>query len=220
MRTLAVAAILAAQSYPPPFPREGATKLIENERVVVWDVTWVKGIPTPMHQHTVDVVGVTLVPGAVRATTPDGTTRESSLDQVGAVSSGGKGLVHTEVGTSDAPRRAILVELKDLQKEPLAAPPGVAPAWPRDGASKILDNDRVVVWDYRFQADREIPLHFHDKDAVVIELEPGVTRSVSADGLLEESTWEGKRARFAPRGRIHREEVVSGTPRAIVIELK
>jgi hypothetical protein len=98
----------------------------------------------------------------VRVTLPDGSTRESEKDTVGAVSAGGKGLIHMEEGTSDTPRRAILIELKDAKKEPLARPKGIDLAWPREGATKVLENDRVVVWDYRFQAGREIPLHFHD----------------------------------------------------------
>ena len=221
MKALAFLLVLAAaQTYPPPFPREGATKVLENESVVVWDVTWVMGKPTPMHRHLVDVVGVTLVPGTVRVTLPDGTTRESEVDAPGAVSAGGKGLTHMEEGTSDTPRRAILIELKGAMKEPLQAPAGVAPAWPREGAKKVLENDQVVVWDYRFQKDRPIPLHFHDKDTVVVELEPGVTRGIPKDGAPEESEWLGMRARFAPRGRLHREELVSGSPRAIAVEIK
>lgn len=212
--------VLALQTYPPPFPREGATKVLENESVVVWDVTWEKGKATPMHQHPVDVVGVTLVPGTVRVTLPDGSSRESERDSVGAVSSGGKGLTHQEEGTSDVPRRAILIELKGAKKDPIPAPEGVEPAWPREGASKILENDQVIVWDYQFQVGRAIPLHFHDKDTVVVELEPGVTRSIPKDGPPQETTWQGMRARFAPRGRIHREEAVSGSPRAIVVEIK
>jgi quercetin dioxygenase-like cupin family protein len=220
MQTLGVALFLAIAGYPPPFPREGATKVLENESVVVWDVTWAKGKGTPMHEHVFDVVGVTLVPGTVRVTLPDGTTRESGDDKSGSVSAGGKGLVHMEEGTSDVPRRAILIELKEARKDPIDAPEGVALAWPREGASKVLENDRVVVWDYEFQAGRAIPLHFHDKDAVVVELEPGVTRSVPHEGAPSESKWEGMRARFAPRGRLHREEVASGSPRGIIVEIK
>lgn len=220
MKILALALLLAAQAYPPPFPREGATKILENERVVVWDVTWEKGKPTPMHRHLVDLVGVTLVPGTVRVTLEDGSSREGQPDAVGAVSAGGKGLTHREEGTSDVPRRAILIEIKGAATQSLDRPEGVAPAWPREGATKILENDQVVVWDYRFQKDRPIPLHFHDKDTVVVELEPGVTRSIPQDGAPHETTWQGMRARFAPRGRIHREEAVSGSPRGIVVELK
>ena len=220
VNTLAFVLLLAAQAYPPPFPRDGATKVLENESVIVWDVTWVKGKPTPMHQHRVDVVGVTLVPGTVRVTLPDGSTRESEKDTAGAVSSGGKGLIHMEEGTSDVPRRAILIELMGAKKDPVPAPDGIEPAWPRDGASKVLENDRVIVWDYRFQAGHAIPLHYHDKDTVVVELEPGVTRSIPKDGAPQETAWQGMRARFAPRGRIHREEVVSGSPRGIIVEIK
>jgi quercetin dioxygenase-like cupin family protein len=220
--TLALAALLIAapQDYPPPFPREGAAKIFENESVVVWDVTWKAGVPTPMHQHRLEVVGVTLVPGTVRVTLPDGTTRVGDLDEVGAVSAGGKGLIHREEGTGAVARRAILIELKEARKTPLPPVEGVPPAWPREGATKVLENDRVVVWDYEFRVGRAIPLHFHDKDTVVVELAPGVTRSVPKDGAPQETTWEGLRARFAPRGRIHSEEAVSGAPRAIAIEIK
>jgi hypothetical protein len=220
MKTLGFVLLLAAQNYPPPFPRDGATKVLENESVVVRDVTWVKGKPTPMHRHVLGVVGVTLVPGTVRVTLPDGSTRESEKDTAGAVSAGGKGMIHMEEGTSDTPRRAILIEIKGASKDPVPAPAGVEPAWPREGASKVFENDEAIVWDYRFQKDRVIPLHFHDKDTVVVELEPGVTRSIPQDGAPQETAWQGMRARFAPRGRIHREEVVSGSPRGIIVEIK
>lgn len=220
LKTLGFFLLLAAQNYPPPFPRDRATKVLENESVVVWDVTWLKGKPTPMHRHVLGVVGVTLVPGTVRVTLPDGSTRESEKDTVGAVSAGGKGMIHMEEGTSDTPRRAILIEIKGAKKDPVPAPAGVDPAWPREGASKVFENDEAVVWDYRFQKGRAIPLHFHDKDTVVVELEPGVTRSIPQDGAPQETTWQGMRARFAPRGRIHREEVVSGSPRGIIVEIK
>src|SRR3989337_544792 len=161
LTTLAFFLLPAAQAYPPPFPRDGATKVLENESVVVWDVTWVKGKPTPMHQHLVDVVGVTLVPGTVRVTLPDGSTRESEKDTVGAVSAGGKGMIHMEEGTSDPPRRAILIEIKGASKDSIPQPQGVEPAWPREGASKVFENEEAVVWDYRFQKDRPTSLHFH-----------------------------------------------------------
>ena len=220
VNTLAFVLLLAAQTYPPPFPRDGAMKVLENESVVIWDVTWVKGKPTPMHRHVLGVVSVTLVPGTVRVTLPDKSTRESEKDTVGAVSAGGKGMIHMEEGTSDAPRRAILIEIKGVSKDPVPAPTGVEPAWPREGASKVFENDEAVVWDYRFQKGRAIPFHFHDKDTVVVELEPGVTRSIPQDGAPQETTWQGMRARFAPRGRVHREEVVSGSPRGIIVEIK
>lgn len=40
-----------AQSHPRAFPRNGATKLFENERVMVRDATWPIGVEQPIHQH-------------------------------------------------------------------------------------------------------------------------------------------------------------------------
>ena len=54
MKILAAGLLFAFSTYPPPFPREGATKVLENESVVIWDVTWENGKPTPMHQHPVE----------------------------------------------------------------------------------------------------------------------------------------------------------------------
>ena len=35
--------VTAQSSYPNPFDREGATRLLENDRVIVWDNVWKKG---------------------------------------------------------------------------------------------------------------------------------------------------------------------------------
>ena len=54
---------------PPPFPRTGATKVLENERVIVWDVIWPTGAQTGMHRHPYDMTGVYLASGDVEART-------------------------------------------------------------------------------------------------------------------------------------------------------
>jgi hypothetical protein len=41
-----------------------------------------------------------------------------------------------------------------------------------------------------------------------------------ADGREETKTWKFKDARFVPGGYVDTEEVVSGSPRAAIIELK
>ena len=33
----------------PAFPREGVRRVVENDHVVVWGVTWTKGLKTPPH---------------------------------------------------------------------------------------------------------------------------------------------------------------------------
>jgi hypothetical protein len=97
--------------YPPQFPRPGATKLFENDRIVVWDQVWAKGEPTPVHEHFQDTVSVTLVPGTRKVIQLDG--REQAIGDVfGAAVFTRKGAVHQEEGTSDPPTRKIVIVLK------------------------------------------------------------------------------------------------------------
>jgi hypothetical protein len=49
-------------SSPPAFPREQARKVLENDTIAIWDVTWPKGKPTGPLERRYDQVVVTLVP--------------------------------------------------------------------------------------------------------------------------------------------------------------
>src|SRR4051794_22831567 len=117
MLALVGMALLAAQNYPPPFPREGVTKLFENDRVVVWAGTFVKNRPTPMHEHTMDLVGVFLSDGKVNTTLLDGTTREGKPFGNGSVVFGPKGVIHVEESLVDG-TRARGIELKNVGDQP------------------------------------------------------------------------------------------------------
>ena len=46
---------LAAQAYPPAFPRPTAKKLMETDRIVVWDIVWPNGQATPMHLSLIHI---------------------------------------------------------------------------------------------------------------------------------------------------------------------
>ncbi len=59
---------------PPAFPREGSKLILENDRVRVWNYTWLPGKPTPMHFHNTEVVVAYRGDGDVSSTTPDGKT--------------------------------------------------------------------------------------------------------------------------------------------------
>ena len=50
---------------------QAPARLIDNDRVTVWDATWQKGKPTS-HQNKYDQVTVELANASVRITTPDG----------------------------------------------------------------------------------------------------------------------------------------------------
>ena len=137
---------------PPPFPRTNATKLLETDRFVVWDIVWPKGQPTAMHRHVYDQVGTYYARGGRLITLPDGTTRPA-MTEAGNLSTTEKGTTHIEEGTTEPPLRAVFIELK---KEGPSGLPEVSrdlpPAFPRDGAKPLLDDERVTIWDYTWKA--------------------------------------------------------------------
>jgi len=157
---------------PHAFPRDGVKQLIDNERVTVWEATWPKGKPTPMHRHQFDMVGIELADATYKGTNEQGAVANSSA-RLGQVGFTRKGSTHMLEGTSDTPRHMILIDLKDVVVPPLANKSGYPNAFPREGSKKLLDNERVVVWDYSWTAGKPTAMHFHDKDVVVVYLGNG-----------------------------------------------
>lgn len=214
--------LLSAQGadLPHAFPRDGARQVFDNERVTIWDVTWIKGKPSPLHRHKYDLVGVYLVGSAITVTSPDGTSRESVVDE-GFVLFQPKGVTHIEEGAvEENPRHAILIDLKEHPVAPLPNTTAYPNAFPREGAVKRLENDRVVIWEYRWKPGEPTPMHFHDKDVVVVVMEGGELESTSPDGVSRVARIARGEASFTPRDRVHTEAFVSGAPHAIVVELK
>jgi hypothetical protein len=64
-------------------------------------------------------------------------------------------VIHAEEGVSDQERRAIMVELKTVPRPAEAAVTGSG--FPRNGATKGLENERVAVWDVTWIQGQQIP---------------------------------------------------------------
>jgi quercetin dioxygenase-like cupin family protein len=210
----------AGQQLPPAFPRDGATKILENDRVIVWDVQLQKGQRAALHTHPYDIVSVTLAPGGQQDSGVDGVT-EDRLFKMGDVRFTPKGRTHFEVGLTDPPRRAIVTELKPVAPRGALTASKYPPAYPREGARKILENDRVILWDVTLANNRRTAMHNHPYDFMSVTLTPGAIRDVGPDGVIEARQFETGQVRFQARGRIHADEGASVVPRrSIVIELK
>src|SRR3954464_829135 len=69
-------AFTAGQQLPPAFPREGAKKILENDRVIVWDMQLRNGQRAAMHTHPYDIVSVTLTPGGHQDNGADGVSED------------------------------------------------------------------------------------------------------------------------------------------------
>ena len=211
---LAIAAPM--QTPPPQFPRDGAKQLIDNERVTVWDATWPKGKATPAYKNPDDMVTVELNDAAYRITGKDSVV-SVKLGQVNYIKNGTS---QSETGTSDVPRHAIVIDLKNVKVPPMENKSGYPDAFPREAIKKVLDNERLTVWDYSWTPGKATPMHFHAKDVVTIYVSTGEIRSTALDGTVNVNSVTPGLARFNPRNRTHTEELIKGSGRAIIVELK
>jgi hypothetical protein len=117
----------AAGKWPAQFPREGATRLFENDRVIIWEQVGRPATPF-VHKHVRDIITIGLEPGRITTQSPDGsrtdgrlegaaTTRVRAGTPVGAVTYTVAGLgPHAEVMVDPAtPGRSIFIELKGTE---------------------------------------------------------------------------------------------------------
>lgn len=201
LRPVAILLFVAAaqaQGYPPAFPRDDARKLLENDRVVLWDVVWEKGRPSPVHEHRFDQISVTLRGGAVRVTRLDGTATVNHSEP-GSVTPTAMGTVHREEGLSDVPQRKIMIELK-----PSAPAKRGAGGPPIEGAVKVMENDRVIAWDYTWKTGRAAAGHAGSFDSVWVFVEGG----------------RAGQAVFVPAGEAGAAGAAPAPARAVIVELK
>ena len=199
MAALISTIVLAGQTYPPPFPRPGAIKMLDNDRVQVWNVAWPKGQQTALHRHPYDMTGIYYAPGDRIITAVDGSKRPVST-AAGGIIWQFKGLTHIEEGTSDDPLRAVMIELKgDGPSGKVDKTEGVAAFTGK--AMPLLDNERVTVWDFARPAPPT--RHRHPLDTVVVWSEERAAHAV-----------------FMPAGTVHSDEQIGPATKATIFELK
>jgi hypothetical protein len=185
---------------PPAYPRTGAVKILDNDRVQVWNIAWLKGEPSPLHRHVYDLAGVYYEPGDRMIISPEGAKRPVST-KAWDIAFQRVGVTHIEEGTSDAPLRAVFVEMKRPGAYGTDESAGKAPAFTGQGATQKLDNERVTVWEYTQPAARQ--LHRHTHDTVV----------VSIGGKTPAAAW-------VKQGTEHSGEGAGGAARVYVFEIK
>lgn len=204
MRSVVVAVLTVfmqsqAANLPPAYPRPGVTKILDNDRVQVWNISWLKGESSPLHRHIYDLVGVYYEPGDRVIISPEGAKRPVST-RAWDIAFQRTGVTHIEEGASDAPLRAVFVEMKQAGPYGTDAGGG-APAFSGEGGVQKLDNDRVTVWEFT-----QAPVgksHRHARDAVV----------VAVGGQSPRATW-------VPRGTVHGDEGAGSASRVYVFEIK
>jgi hypothetical protein len=116
--------------------------------------------------------------------------------------------------------RTIVIDLKNHPVAPLPNNSGYPNAYPRPHIEKILENDRVIVWRYRWNLGEPTPMHFHDKDVVVVYLEDSALQSTEPNGKIVVNEYKSGDIRFNRRDRIHTELLVRDAASAVITELK
>jgi hypothetical protein len=125
-----------------------------------------------------------------------------------------------EIWVSVTPSKAIAITLKEKPVAALANTSGYPTAFPRPHNIKVYEDARVIVWDYTWTPGEPTPMHFHDKDVVVIYFGNGSLKSTTPDGKSVVNKWTTGDTRFNLRDRVHTETLLDGQLRAIITELK
>jgi hypothetical protein len=167
-----------------------AQPLIDNERVSVWDTT----SPLPPAAH--DFVAV-------------------PLTKKGTAVLGHKGEIPAKDGS-----HTVVIEIKDHPAESSPNKSGYPNAFPRPHVKKLYETDRVIVWAYRWNPGEPTPMHFHDKDVVVVYEDPTALKSTTPDGQATNNEYKEGEIRFNRRDRTHTETLIRGTGSAVMTELK
>lgn len=163
----------AAQTYPGPFDREGANKVFENDRVIVWDVSWLpRAYPT--HKHQYDYAGVYYTSGDRVIVSPQG-QRSPTHTNAWDTFFFRTGVTHSEEGVGTDVLRAIFLELK----EP-AAQGGATTASTGLGKEVGRPNNRLITWHDIAEPGTQLQAQArkYENDAVVVAfkgLKPTIT---------------------------------------------
>jgi len=138
--------LLQSQTLPPPYPRDGTTKLLENDRVIVWDVSWLQQ-PYPVHRHLYDYFGVYYTNGN-RIIVSDRGVRSQTSSVAWDTFFYSRGVTYSEEGASSDPLRGVFVEFKAPDALRTMATNASAPAFPDAPGKKVRESERVENWEY------------------------------------------------------------------------
>jgi hypothetical protein len=185
-----------AQTFPQPFDREGANKVLENDRVIVWDVSWLQRA-YPTHRHLYDYAGVYYTDGDRVVVSQTG-VRSPTHSKAWDTFFYRRGVTHSEEGASADPLRAVFLEFKE------SAPAGAADTASTGLGKKVRESERTVIWEDIAAQDTQPPAHHHEMDAVAVAF----------------TTGQKPRITFVRRGTVDHGEETAGADRAYFFELK
>jgi hypothetical protein len=195
-----------------------ASKVIDNDQVTVWDITLKQGQQGPATPADQDVVILYLEGGTIKSDSTPGSSTDAHAFGDAVFVPKGSNLRETLV--KGGPAHEVVVWLKNAKTKTIANPTKYPTAWPRPGAVKTLENDRVAAWNYSWIPGRPAPTHFHVHQQVVAYRYDGAIKTITPDGQATTDEHKAGEIRFTEPNRLHSEQWDSGRMSAVVLELK
>lgn len=214
-----MAAAQPAKDYPPGWPRAGATLLIENDRGAAYNVVYPKDQPTPMHRHRYFFAGLDMSTATIRVTQPDGTwaLHPTIKNRMWFLP---RDLTHQEMSTTEPGRHTVVIDIKDKNLPEAANTSGLPVAKFADYQTKVVDNDRVTIWDCAWAPGAEGIAGFDSRDMFLAFAEGGEL-SIGAPGQPAKVQHVGAgQAIFLPGGQARVLGSAGGTIHAMLVEVK
>ena len=208
----AVTALTVAAAAQPGWAQAPAP-VIDNQHVTVRDIALEKGKPGPVIAHAGDYVVLYYQGGRIQGA--DGKTANHP--------SGGASFGHggsTSDTALNGPAREIVVDIKNIPSRTVPNTTGLPPAFPRPGSKKVLETEKVRVWNYKWLPGKPTPMHFHNTEVVVVYLGDGDVASTTLDGTKTVNHRKAGDIVFNVANRSHSEELVKGEQAGIMLELK
>jgi quercetin dioxygenase-like cupin family protein len=194
-------------------PALAQAPVIDNERVTARDVALQQGVQAPAISHAGDYVVLYQEGGRIRDAEGKTVTHPSGFAVFG------HGGITSDTPTN-GPAHEVVVELKDAPSKTVPNTSGLPLAFPRPGSVKILENEKVRVWNYAWKPGKPTAMHFHNTEVVVVYRGDGDIASTTQDGKVVTTHHNPGDIVFNAANRIHSEEVVKGQQSGIMLELK
>jgi hypothetical protein len=211
--SLALAVAPSAQAVPVL-----ASKVIDNDRVTVWDITLKQGQQGPITPPDQDAVILYLEGGTIKS---DGVAGGSAAARAfGDAVFVPKGSAIRETLIKGGPAHEVVVWLKASPSKTIPNSSQYPLAWPRPGAVKTFENGQVIAWNYNWVRGRPAPTHFHVHQQVVAYRYDGTIRTITPDGKVTSDDHKAGEILFTEPNRTHSEEWGGGRPSAVILELK
>jgi hypothetical protein len=208
-----------AKDLPPGWPRPGATLLVENDRGAAYNVVYPKDQPTPFHRHRYFFAGLDLNTATIKVTRLDG---KSDLHPVikNRMWYLPKDLTHREMSTTEPGRHTVVIDIKDKSGPEAANTTNLPTNKYATYQSKVVDNDRVIIWDCAWSPGADAVSSFDSRDVFLAFAEGGDLSIATPGQPAKVQHYDTGQAIFLPGAQARTIGSVGGTIHVMLVELK